>query len=431
MNPRWPMYVVLTCVLLAILGFGAVYSYIWVPVAIILFALVLRDVFCSPHPFHLPDFHMIWIPICAFGILVSFQWLVPLSVYPGATMTGWVQLLACSCVFYLGYKYLRSAQNTHTTAWVLWAFTGIVSTEAIFQYFSAGRYIYWFHNATYAEPVGPYVYHNHYAGMMDLLLPLAVVMVFRRASSGEPLAFAWLRRCLFPLLGLASIIVAQSRGGILALLFEAALAFVIFRRRIWRSHASRWVLLAVVSLVVVFVGLTDWYLIFHRFTHLMRDSIGLRGRLELDVSCWRIFLSSPLWGSGFNTFAAIYPKYQLSDWGQSVLFAHNDYAQALAETGLLGIFCVLGFVFFWLREFVRVYQHSRKNDFLGLRIHLAAFIGTAGFLFHSFGDFQFHAPANALLFFLVAALAMAPMMHEKAAGTRGHSPLFLSVSRPH
>jgi hypothetical protein len=46
----------------------------------------------------------------------------------------------------------------------------------------------------------------------------------------------------------------------------------------------------------------------------------------------------------------------------------------------------------------------------------ALVVACAGFLFHSFGDFQFHSPANALLFFLLAGALAAPSLGRSVRG---------------
>ena len=83
--------------------------------------------------------------------------------------------------------------------------------------------------------------------------------------------------------------------------------------------------------------------------------------------------------------------------------AHNDYAEALAETGLVGaavILCALG-LFFWL-----AFRNLRER----LRhpagwMQFAAAIGCCGLLVHSLVDFNLHMPANAAWFVVCVAIA--------------------------
>jgi len=76
--------------------------------------------------------------------------------------------------------------------------------------------------------------------------------------------------------------------------------------------------------------------------------------------------------------------------------AHDDYAQALAETGLVGGALILLAVgtFFYL-AFDRWGERLRYHQGW---IRLGATVGCCGLLIHSFVDFNLHIPANAAWF---------------------------------
>ena len=395
--------------LICIAGFGGVYVYIWVPVWLGLYGLTSAAMLYQSGSGRRLCWHPLFGPILAFGGLVFLQWRLRLSLYPGTTLTGLLQLSGCACMFYLMLFAVESegTRALRVWAWVLWLFTGLISTEAVFQFFSSHGFIYWFHDASYATPIGPYVYHNHFAGCMDLLLPVSVAVAFRQERSEDPVWITWLRRALVPALGFAAVVISRSRGGIITLFVEVALALMIFggelrgkpamARTFWISFAS----------LAGFSVLANWHPVIGRFGKFASHDPSLLDRLRVWHACWNIFLAHPLWGTGFNTFASVYPAYQNFDNGLIFLFAHNDYVQALAETGTLGMLCVVAFLTLWFLAGRRQWRRQDRNS--GIRIlQAAAWIGASGFLFHSFGDFQFHAPANALLFFMVAAMAVAP-----------------------
>src|SRR5229473_5886339 len=86
---------------------------------------------------------------------------------------------------------------------------------------------------------------------------------------------------------------------------------------------------------------------------------------------------------------------------------HNDYLEALAETGILGGLCCAWFLAVLFREsFGRLRQLN--NSFAGT-LQLSGLVACAGFLVHSSVDFNLHIPSNALLFFLMAHLAASEM----------------------
>jgi O-antigen ligase len=137
-------------------------------------------------------------------------------------------------------------------------------------------------------------------------------------------------------------------------------------------------------------------------------------RLNMTKDCLKMFAHRPLWGWGLGTFPAIYPSYRSFYTNLFVNEAHNDYAQLLVETGLLGFGLMLWFL-------VRLYQYglptSRRWE---LRwdgaVSLAALLGCTGILFHSLVDFNLQIPANAALFYVLCGLAASPLTKVSKPG---------------
>lgn len=403
--PLWQFLWLLLPVIYAVLGFGGVYDYIWVPAGIVLFiGLIAFYIRALAHQSPFP-WHPIMAPMAGFALWVGAQEWFHRSIYPGATLTGLLWLAGCGCVFAMALAVFRDGVWAHRFLRLAWGLTGLLSAEAIVQFFTAHKYIYWFHDATYATPVGPFVYHNFYSGCLDLLLPLAVLASFQVDTTHDPVWVTWLRRGIVPGLGLASVVISRSRGGFLTLMLEAALALFFFRRQIMRSRRARKAVIACLGFCLGFILLANWGPMQRRLLRLNLHETSVYQRLFYIHSCWNIFLAHPLFGSGWNTFAVIYPKYQLFDVGLRVLFAHNDFMQTLAETGWVGGIFILVFLAIWLGSAVKLSKNQRDSAH---HIHIAAWIATAGFLFHSSMDFLFHAPGLAMLFYVMLALALSP-----------------------
>ena len=64
--------------------------------------------------------------------------------------------------------------------WTVLAYTFVLALFAIFQFFSSDGLIYW-HVRTSGWTFGSYVNHNHYAGLMEMLIPLSIASAFARA----------------------------------------------------------------------------------------------------------------------------------------------------------------------------------------------------------------------------------------------------------
>jgi O-antigen ligase len=420
-SSAWTAYLALAATLAAVLGFGGVYSYVWGPIDIVLFFAVAARLWQWAWDSRRLPWHTILWPMAGFALLVVLQWGLRLSIYPGATLTGLLQLAGGGCVFWLAYGGL-SRRSLTRCAWALWLFCGALSVEAIAQALSPyPGYIYGIHRANWASPVGSFVYHNHFAGCMEMLLPIAVVVALRPSRSGEPEWSRWLRRGAAPALGFAAMVLSRSRGGMMALGVETLLAAVIF----WRElKPRRWLLLLGAGLFAAFGAATQWLPLLRRFEQLSLHTAGVEERLRVAAACWRIFLHYPWVGTGFNTFAAIYPSFQTFDTGQIWAAAHNDYAQILAETGIAGALCVAAFLAIaglaLRRRWAAPGGYPRT-------LQMGAFVGMAGLLFHSYGDFQFQNPANEFLFFFRAAMALAavsegpPRHHRRHAATTAGS----------
>ncbi len=408
----WIYWAVIAPTLAAILGFGGVYSYVWAPVDAALFVGLAVHLWRRALSGRSLLAHPILVPMGGFGALVAIQWGFRLSVYPGATLTGLIKVAGCGAAFYLALVAFRRDGNLTRLGGLLWLFCGLLAAEAVFQAFGANGYIYWLHNATYATPVGPFLYHNFYAGCVDLLLPIAVVYSFRKEQTSEATWALWLRRGLVPGVAAVSMVISQSRGGILVMLAEAGLGVAVFWPELTSPRRNRVMLAAGAALLLGFTALANWGPVGGRFRNLAKHDASALDRLAVARSCWHIFLDHPWLGTGFGTFAAVYPAYQTFDSGLTWDQAHDDYAQTLAETGVLGGLFVVGFFGIWGWSFWRC--RVRGTPGLARNLRLACFIGTAGFLAHAFGDFQFHAPGNALLFFLLVGAAVAPWARPRA-----------------
>jgi len=83
--------------------------------------------------------------------------------------------------------------------------------------------------------------------------------------------------------------------------------------------------------------------------------------------------------------------------------SHNDYAEALAETGVAGGLCGLVFIglLFWRAWKILAVEKDPR----GFAHHAGALVACLGLLVHAAVDFNFHIPSNALIFLLQAALA--------------------------
>ena len=126
-------------------------------------------------------------------------------------------------------------------------------------------------------------------------------------------------------------------------------------------------------------------------------------RLKINRDALHMFAQRPILGWGLGTFETVYPQFRSFYTDLLVDKAHNDYAQLLAETGLLGFALMIWFLVSAIRPAVPKIRNW-PSDINGA-IALVALIGISGILVHSFVDFNLEIPANALLFYVLCAVA--------------------------
>jgi len=120
----------------------------------------------------------------------------------------------------------------------------------------------------------------------------------------------------------------------------------------------------------------------------------------------------PIAGWGLGLFPIVYPQYRSFSTDDLVNQAHNDYAQALVETGILGFACVVWFIVNLYRTGI---QNLRAHSKVATARTLGPLLGCTGILVHSFSDFNLHIPANAALFFVLCGMASTKMEHAEAS----------------
>jgi O-antigen ligase len=124
----------------------------------------------------------------------------------------------------------------------------------------------------------------------------------------------------------------------------------------------------------------------------------------------------PILGTGLGTLQQIYPPYETLYDAKIVNHTHNDYLEALAETGVAGGLCCAWFLVTLFVGALKFLQ-SGDNSFASI-LRLCGFTGCWGLLIHSLVDFNLHIPANLLFFLMMALLATAEILPSAAAKTR-------------
>src|SRR6266404_1959477 len=338
-------------------------------------------------------------PLASFSLVVGAQWFFHSTASSYNTRMELLLLVSDLVLLFLAVQAFRTLQDWRGFIWFGMVFGFLISIFGILQHLTFNGKLYWFREMHYGGiPFGPYVNRNHFAGFVELLLPLALVPLLLGRVRRE----RWPVVTLFAVVPIGALFLSVSRGGIVSFGVElAVLALVMMRQRTMGKQLFAGAAVLLVALLMVsWLGVEQILQRFSSFQSL-EATAGKRASMRRDT--WQIFLHHPVTGTGLGTLQIVYPLYESLYDGKIVNHSHNDYLEALAETGILGGFCCAWFLGVLFSESLKR-SRQLNNSFAGA-LQLSGLVACSGFLVHSLVDFNLHIPSNALLFFLMAHLA--------------------------
>jgi len=354
----------------------------------------------------------LFAPMLAFAGLVALQLVTGLTSYRYVTWTSALLFSSIAILCFLLTQSLRRAEEIARLGVVASVYGFAMAFFAVIQDLSANGRIYWLRLPRSGGWIyGPYVNHNHYAGLMEMLFPIPLTMCLsRRVERGPRIALGGAAAFMA-----STIVLCGSRGGVIALAVQLALAsaYVALPRKSPRVAMMLGAGLAIAGLWILLVGgttVTDRLSTFHTEAH-TELSTGLR--LTVAKDCARMFADRPLLGFGLGTFPTAYPPYQSFYTNIFVNEAHDDYMQLLVEMGLAGF----GVMVWFLVLLARAAWRKLKSGKLGVNggLALAGSLGCVGILVHSLFDFNLQVASNAAWFYALAAMVAAPSVSEPRA----------------
>jgi len=294
------------------------------------------------------------------------------------------------------------------------------------------------------SPFGSFANHNHFAGYMELLMPLPLALVITRAANRDSRLFYLFAATMMAVAAIASL----SRGGMISL--TAQIVFIALmsvrkdktpgragagtrrqrnmqaphvagdfstsaspRLRVSAALHSAAMIALIIAAIAAGICWTGPERVLDRVaqTEMVSDDPKAETFFESRGWIWRDTLAmisaNPVFGVGLGAYETAYPRYSKDDVtnkaGASyrVDRAHNDYLQVLADCGSVGGVIVLWFI---VSLFRAVAAGARSDNPLSRAFAIGGGAGLFGMLTHSFFDFNLQLPSNALLFLLLAAV---------------------------
>jgi O-antigen ligase len=344
----------------------------------------------------------LFAPMLAFGGVILLQIVSHRTAYLHDTLSELWLTIAYGILLFTAAQLLGSGFDWSLRFGKIMAVFGAAyAVFAILQGFTSEGKIYWLFKPRAGGPYGSYVNHNHYAGLIELLLPFALVLSFGGTVRGPKrflLGFAAMMMA-------ASVFLCQSRGGMFAILVEMVFIAMIWMRRYSPSKSA-----AVFVGFCLITGLFLAWIAPHQVASRITD-LHDPARWPIHRDSLRMFAAHPFLGCGFGSFAAAFPHYRVFYDLFFVNHAHDDYLELLLETGLAGFGTGVWFIVLLYREGLRKLRPGILSS--AALMSTAALAGCTGLLAHSFTDFNLHIPANAALFYVCCAVATTSVGRNK------------------
>jgi O-antigen ligase len=191
-----------------------------------------------------------------------------------------------------------------------------------------------------------------------------------------------------------------SRGGWTAT--ACSLIFLLVVLFFQKDFYHERVLIAITafSLVVMVFVLINFPIV-ERITTLTQQNPvdNIQGRLRTWSGTAALIQDHVLTGTGPGTFVVAYPAYQTPGAATLSDYAHNDYLQFIADTGIFIVPVILWALFFLLKTgFTKLKSQSHQTR----GFSLGAMTAVVAIAIHSLSDFNLHIPANIILFTILA-----------------------------
>jgi O-antigen ligase len=368
-----------------------------------------------------------------------------LSIAPYKTTSHLLLLVTYLVAFYIVILICQDQQAKKRLVYVLLAVGTFEAFYGLLEYITGWQQIFAYVKQYYvADATGTYINRNHFAGLLEMVLPFAVGLalgqagVLRGASRSSelrarellsasqlPKLILW---CFVAAIILAALIFSRSRMGIMAALISL-LALLILARGSSLSRRPRSAVAAVFLLGAI--GLVIWIgsdAVVARFETLGQEASPVgENRLSIWRDTLKLIHQHPVIGTGLGTFSVAYPSVQTVFLSFVVEHAHCDYLEVVSELGLPGGILLFASIL-WI--VVRAAQrYSKIRGSFDLSVCLGCVGSITAILVHSLTDFNLYIPANALVFVVIAGLAWSTAHLNGASRLRTLAELLKRQSR--
>ena len=356
-----------------------------------------------------PRYRLLWPPICwavvAFVIYAIVRCQFAEIEY--IARQELIRVTVYAVLFFAVLNNLNRSESARLVSFVLIGLAGALALFAIYQfavhYAKIWQFIkppgYWNRGS------GTYINPNHFAGFLEMILPLALAYtLLGRLSATAKVVLGYLALVI-----LAGIGISLSRGGMIATAVALVVFFLVllFQRDFW-LHSLIGLGVLVTAGIIFFTNTTHSQL---RFNRIFSEGKMEDGRFHYWNSAKQIWHKNLWAGAGPGHFDYEFWGYASPDVQGRAQYAHNDYLNTLADWGVTGLAIILIVLLVFYAGVFRTWPFVRRSteDFGSRFSNKAAFViggalGVLAMAAHSFLDFNMQIPANAILAITLLAL---------------------------
>ncbi|MBI3715718.1 MAG: O-antigen ligase family protein [Betaproteobacteria bacterium] len=363
-----------------------------------------------------------------------------LAIDPYAAKVAWLKSLLYVLAFVMTLALTVTRERARQLAYAIVLAGMVVATYGVLMHVGREN-IDWFGEPMVhgARALATFANADHFAGWLEMVLALGVGLLVadlrdRQAGTWKQLARHFIEWVLSPKMRLRlilcvlviALVATRSRmgnGAFFASMFIAGIIGIALSR-----HATRGTVILLVSLIVIdtfIVG--SWFGVEKLAQRLEQTTVeksqrkseeSLEERTEAALYAVNLIKDYPAFGTGPGSWYSAYPRYRGADVIPFYDFAHNDYIQFTAESGVIGVTLLAAIVLASLIAALKA-QYQRRDPLMR-GLSFAAIMGIIAILMHSSVDFNLQIPANAMLFMVILAYAWISLHLDRRSPTQNN-----------
>jgi O-antigen ligase len=335
-----------------------------------------------------------------------------ISADPYQTRFFALQMLALTTLLALLYRYASTERRVRVLVYTVLAIAVASAVFGILRQTSQQETGFLLPLLKKNQGYGQFINKNHFAYLMEMAFGLGLGIVLGGGVARERLMIYV--ALLLPIW--TGLVLANSRGGILAMLAQVVVAVLLLVSshgdyelpKIAQSAALRAVLLVVLVIGVLFgtfwVGGDRLATNFENATNEIASSSTGASRNEIWRATLKMFAAHPIVGVGLGAYWIGITAYHEASGLMTPQEAHNDYLELLSSGGLIGL--ALG-VWFAVAVVRKIRQNLSTDVGSQRAVRFGAVLGITGIAAHSLVDFGLHIMTNAVVFIVLIMIATA------------------------